>query len=121
MKNDQNKGAGSVFSHTDVPCPPGGGAVIGEDEVRAAAAVLEKYRAARMNLEKRIRENEQWYRMRHWEQLRPAGEREKKQSAWLFNALLNKHADFMDSIPECTVLPRESSAADTAEKLSPER
>ncbi len=119
MKKEKNTEAFSVFSHTDNERGENGEElVIGEDEVRTALSVLEKYRAARMNLEKRIRENEQWYRMRHWEQLRPPEQRERKQSAWLFNSLLNKHADFMDAIPECTVLPRENSDYPAAEKLT---
>ena len=119
MKDEKMPGVFSVFAHTDAHRPVyGGGTAIGENEVRAALAVLEKYRAAKSNLEKRIRDNEQWYRMRHWEQICPPEQRERKQSAWLFNSLLNKHADFMDAIPECTVLPRESSDASAAEKLT---
>lgn len=37
-----------------------------------------------------------------------AGQREeiRPASAWLFNTLLNKHADAMDNYPEPVVLPR---------------
>lgn len=118
MQKESLTGA-SVFSET-VGKKSGapGGIAIGEEEVRAAAAILEKYRCAKKNLEERIRENEQWYRLRHWEQLAPETRRERKGSAWLFNALLNKHADFMDAIPECTVLPREDSDTKSAERLT---
>ncbi|MCH5197944.1 MAG: hypothetical protein J1E34_03460 [Oscillospiraceae bacterium] len=94
------------------------GLYIGKDEIRAAAETLNKYRAAKAKLEKRIEENEQWFRLRHWEQLRKEKNGETKASAWLFNSIINKHADFMDSVPECTVLPREKSDSRAAEALT---
>ena len=39
-------------------------------------------------------------------------------SAWLFNAILNKHADAMDNYPEPVVLPRERSDEESAKVLS---
>ena len=38
-------------------------------------------------------------------------------SAWLFNTILNKHADAMDNQPEPVVLPREEGDADAARVL----
>ncbi len=97
---------------------PGEGRAVGPEEVRQAAATLQKYRAARQKLERRMEENEQWFRMRHWEQLRRETDGERKASAWLFHSIVNKHADFMDAIPACTVLPREESDRKTAEALT---
>ena len=97
---------------------PAEGLAIGRDEVREARAVLQKYRAAKKKLEARMEENERWFRMRHWEQLRREADGGRKASAWLFNSIVNKHADFMDAVPECTVLPREESDAATAEALT---
>ena len=56
--------------------------------------------------------------MRHWEQLRLEQGDGRKASAWLFNSIMNKHADFMDAVPECTVLPREASDTAAAEALT---
>lgn len=92
--------------------------VIGEEEVREAASILAKYKNAKANLDARVIENENWFRLRHWEQLRGAANKAKKHSAWLFNSIVTKHADFMDSIPECTVLPREESDSPEAERLT---
>lgn len=89
-----------------------------EETVRDAARILEKYKAAKTNLEKRIVENEQWFRMRHWEQLRRPNEPKKNASAWLFNSIAAKHADFMDALPECTILPREASDVQSAAMLT---
>ena len=94
------------------------GAYVGREEIAAAAQTLQKYRAAKAKLEQRIKENEQWFRLRHWAQLRKEQSAEQRSSAWLFNSIMNKHADFMDALPECTVLPREESDRKTAEALT---
>ena len=88
-------------------------------DVRMAAETLKEYRKGRANLEQRIRENERWYKMRHWEM----AERSKNPgdpepaSAWLLNCIANKHADAMDNYPEPVVLPREEGDRDTARVL----
>lgn len=92
------------------------GVAVGRDQVRKAREILSRYKAAKSRLEARVRENEQWFRLRHWEQLRE--KEEKRSSAWLFNSILNKHADFMDAMPACTVLPREESDTKAAEALT---
>ncbi len=91
-------------------------AVVTAETVREAARILERYKAGKASLEQRIVENEMWFRMRHWD--RRAGDRKKNASAWLFNSIATKHADFMDALPECTVLPREESDIPAAEILS---
>ncbi len=92
--------------------------VIGEDEVREALRVLALYKSAKSRLDNRVLENEKWFRLRHWEQLRDDKDKKRRHSAWLFNSIINKHADFMDSIPECTVLPREMNDKTEAERLT---
>ena len=90
---------------------------IGKDEVADAVSILKKYKEAKSSLEKRIVDNEQWFKMRHWEQLSGASGNENA-SAWLFNSIANKHADAMDNFPEVTCLPREASDEAAANVLS---
>ncbi len=90
--------------------------VIGEDEVKASLSVLKKYKESKKSLETRIIDNEQWFKMRHWEQLRGTGE--ENASAWLFNSIANKHADAMDNYPCITCLPREESDKSASQALS---
>lgn len=88
-------------------------------DVRRAAETLKKYKAAKASLEKRVVENERWYKLRHWEVLRKsAADREQPVSAWLFSSLASKHADAMDAFPVANVLPREESDRPAAERLS---
>lgn len=99
----------------------GAPAVIGEEDVREAMQTLLDYKRGKAHLEQRIIDNEQWFKLRHWEQIRghqaKPGELEST-SAWLFNSIINRHADAMDSYPKPNVLPREQSDQQEATTLS---
>ena len=94
--------------------------VITDDTVKEAMETLRKYKECKTNMEKRIVENEEFFKMQHWEMMRGDKEREKIEpsSAWLFNTIINKHADAMDNIPEALILPRERSDVEAAKALS---
>ncbi len=87
------------------------------DEIEKALSILNKYKEGKTNLETRIIDNEQWFKMRHWEQMRQATGDEFA-SAWLFNSIANKHADAMDNYPRVNCLPREVSDKETANILT---
>ena len=93
--------------------------VIGREQIQAAQLTLNKYKEGKANLEKRIVENEQWFKLRHWECMRKAETNQvEPTSGWLFNAIANKHADAMDNFPSPNVLPREEGDKGEAEMLS---
>ena len=92
--------------------------VIGKKQVQEANAILQKYKEGKANLEKRIVDNEQWYKLRHWECMRDKSDEVQPTSAWLFNCIANKHADAMDNFPSCNVLPREENDKAEAEMLT---
>ena len=99
---------------------PAGRQVIGEKEVARAIDILTRYKNGKSNLENRVVEDERWYQLRHWEVIRRGkkGEEPEPTSAWLFNAIMNKHADAMDNYPEANVLPRERSDEENARTIS---
>ncbi len=130
---------GSMAPDTAAAPPDGGSAqrAIGQEDIKRAAELLAKYKQGKANLETRIVDDELWWELRHWEAIRgrhggvsaartdeqgnplPDGPRTPEpSSAWLFNAILNKHADAMDNYPEPVVLPRERSDEDSAKTLS---
>ena len=93
--------------------------VIGKEEIQKAQLTLNKYKEGKANLEQRIVENEQWYKLRHWECMRKAETNAvEPSSGWLFNAIANKHADAMDNFPSPNILPREEGDKPEAEMLS---
>ena len=92
---------------------------IGKEAVQKATQILQKYKEGKANLEQRIVDNENWYKLRHWENLRKTRQNEvEPTSGWLFNSLANKHADAMDNFPSPNILPREEGDKGEAEMLS---
>lgn len=91
---------------------------IGREAVQKASSILQKYKEGKANLERRIVENEQWYKLRHWECMRSEKNQVKPTSGWLFNALANKLADAMDNFPSPNILPREEGDKAEAEMLT---
>ena len=93
--------------------------VIGREQIQAAQLTLQKYKEGKANLEQRIVENEQWFKLRHWECMRKDKTNQvEPASGWLFNSIANKHADAMDNFPSPNVLPREEGDKGEAEMLS---
>ena len=92
--------------------------VIGKEQVQKASLTLQKYKEGKANLERRIVDNEQWYKLRHWECMRDKKQEVQPTSAWLFNCILSKHSVMMDNFPRCNVLPREESDKAESEMLS---
>ena len=93
--------------------------VIGKKQIQEANHTLQKYKEGKANLERRIVDNEQWYKIRHWECMQTSDtSKVKPTSAWLFNCIANKHADAMDNFPSPNVLPREEGDKGEAEMLS---
>lgn len=109
---------------------------IGKDAIERARSKLELYKAAKQQLNATIKYNERWYRQRHMEYVRTGeklsatgmegdtvpqykpGERVEPVSAWLFNAIQNFHADYMDNFPRANILPREKGDEIEAFKLT---
>ena len=93
---------------------------IGAAEAAAALQTLQRYKAGKAALDKRLIDNELWFRMGHWKNYRDPLMPGKAQpsSGWLFNSIANKHADAMDNYPEPMVLPRAADDQTTAQALS---
>ena len=103
---------------------------IGRNEIARATEILTEYKQGKTMLENRVIEDELWWELRHWEVMRREGRKKngcapqddgakpEPTSAWLFNAIMNKHADAMDNYPEPVVLPRERSDDESAKVLS---
>ena len=104
---------GGAVNGFDVPMQK-----IGKEQVQEAYQTLLKYKEGKANLEKKIVDNEQWFKIRHWECMRDKAHDVQPSSAWLFNAIANKHADAMDNFPSPNILPREEGDKGEAEMLT---
>lgn len=96
--------------------------IITEDRIKEADAIRARYKLGKSALDKRIVENEKWYRLRHWDVLNAGKTIENNDpqpsSAWLLNSIANKHADAMDNYPNPVVLPREKGDEEDAKLLT---
>ena len=93
--------------------------IIGEEEVKEAAERMKTYQASKATIDQKATSNQDWWRLRHWSMMsRNETAPEKSTSAWLFNSIINKHADIMDNYPKPNILPREADDEEDAKSLS---
>ena len=90
---------------------------IGEDEIRNAIQTLNDYKAKKQNFDKRVIDNEEWWKMRHWNSIRSEKQDTEPTSAWLFNSIMNKLADYSDSFPEPHIRARSADDVNEAERI----
>lgn len=93
---------------------------IDKKAIEKAADTLKKYKDGKRRLEERIVEEEQWWKLRHWDVIGKgeSSDRAQPTSAWMFNSISAKHADIMDNYPEPNILPRERGDEQSAKILS---
>ena len=90
---------------------------IGVAEIQLANGRLQKYKSAKTKLDTLIRDAEQWFAMAQ-KKYDGKRKREIRRTNWLMSSIVQKHADFMDNVPEVTVLPREKSDQASADALT---
>lgn len=99
------------------------GSRITKEMLQKATRTMHRYRAGKASVEKRIIDAQQWWKLHNWEQIESqhgvSGSRsDKSNTAWLWNCIVGKHADAMDSFPEPVILPRMEDDEEEARKLS---
>ena len=102
--------------------------VVGVEEIIKARETLQKYKQQKQSLESRVVNNEEWWKIHNWEQIKkkdaakadrenPNGIETSSSSAWLFNSITNKIADFSDNYPEANIRARTGGDVPEAERL----
>lgn len=95
------------------------GRAITDKDVEEFTAVLKEYQQGKQLIDAKATANQEWWRMRHWGQMQSSeADEEKATSAWLFNSIINKHADIMDNYPKPNILPRSPQMEEEAKRLS---
>lgn len=95
--------------------------IINTKAIEKATKTLKDYKDGKKSFEARIVEEEQWWKLQHWDVIGKDDKntnRPQPVSAWLFNSVANKHADMMDNYPEPSVLPREKGDELSAKTIS---
>lgn len=94
---------------------------ISKEILTEAMTVMRKYKQGKASVERRIVEAQQWWKLRNWEEIEKKGVKgshsSKSNTAWLWNCIVGKHADTIDSYPEPVVLPRMANDKAEAQRL----
>jgi hypothetical protein len=94
---------------------------IGATQLQKLTEILQKYKASKSNLETRVKEAEDWWKMRNASRSESAMMKDGQftaKSGWLHNVIATKHADAMEAYPEPNLLPREENDKPEARMLS---
>ena len=106
-----------------LPAPQRAQRGVTEQRLIEAEKLLMEYKKGKVSVDRRIINAQQWWKLRNWEQIenergiRGASEI-KSATAWLWNCIVSKHAEAMDSYPEPVILPRMEEDKAEAEILS---
>jgi len=89
-----------------------------------ATNILTDYQNGKKANDERIVENNEWYKLRHWQYSRDSISSSLKKkpqptTARLFNSMANQHANAMDNFPQSVFLARSQDDEETARLLGP--
>ena len=93
------------------------------ERLKKATEILMRYKAGKASVDRRVIRAQQWWKLRNWEEIRKergvkASTLHPSNTGWLWNCIVGKHADFIDSYPEPVILPRMVDDQEEAKKLS---
>ena len=97
--------------------------IMNRQRLNSATKILLKYKAGKNSINRRVVQAQNWWKLNNWEeQDRERGTKgaslHKTNTGWLWNCIVGKHADAIDSYPEPVILPREETDKAEAQKLS---
>lgn len=97
-------------------------APIGRSEIHRLNVILQKYKAGKRVLERRVRSAENWWKLRNafeeGKSTDPKNGGFRSESAWLHNVIMAKHADAVEAYPVPVLLPRGEEDREQAKALS---
>lgn len=72
----------------------------------------------KVEFDRRQVENDSIWKMRHKNGITGENDKVRAKSGYIFNAIIQKHADAMDNFPEINILPREAGDIEEAKTLT---
>ena len=101
----------------------GQGGKMNAQRLNKATETLMRYRDGKASVDARVVSAQQWWKLKNWEEIRrnrgtKASTVKPSNTGWLWNCIVGKHADAIDSYPEPVILPRMADDQDEAKKLS---
>lgn len=100
-----------------------GGRIMTPEKLNRATAKLMKYKEAKASVNRRVIRAQQWWKLKNWEQIQQdrgvkGATSHPSNTGWLWNCIVGKHADAIDSFPEPIILPRMQDDNDEAKRLT---
>ncbi|MBQ2158836.1 MAG: hypothetical protein II442_01700, partial [Oscillospiraceae bacterium] len=97
--------------------------IMNAERLNEATQLLLKYQAAKSSVNERIVNAQQWWKLKNWEEIRKnrgvrGATAKPTNTGWLWNCIVGKHADAIDSFPEPVILPRMEDDKAEAQQLS---
>ena len=93
------------------------------ERLNKATNTLLKYRSGKSSVNRRVVRAQEWWKLNNWQEIRK--ERgtvgttfRPSNTGWLWNCIVGKHADAIDSYPEPVILPRMADDKEEANRLS---
>jgi len=97
--------------------------IMNRQRLNKATETLMKYKAGKASVDRRVIRAQQWWKLKNWQEIRKergvkASTEHPSNTGWLWNCIVGKHADWVDSYPEPIVLPRMEDDKEEAKRLS---
>lgn len=97
--------------------------IMTRERLQQATKTLLSYKDGKASVNRRVINAQDWWKLKNWERIQAdRGTRgaswKKSNTGWLWNCIVGKHADAIDSFPEPIILPRTEDDKDEANKLS---
>lgn len=105
------------MTENEASAPAGNKRKLGTEDIRKANDIFQRYKTGKKNLEMKLVENEQFWKLRHWESA-DGNKKDTPATAWLWNMIVAKHADMEDAYPEPQFLARAKDDEQEAKNLS---
>ena len=97
--------------------------IMNQERLNDATRTLLKYQAAKSSVNQRVIRAQQWWKLRNWQEIEQnrgvrGSTTHPSNTGWLWNCIVGKHADAIDSYPEPVILPRMQDDREEANRLS---
>ena len=100
-----------------------GSRLMNPERLNQATQTLLRYQGAKSSINKRVIRSQQWWKLKNWQEIYEnrgvrASTKHPSNTGWLWNCIVGKHADAIDSYPEPIILPRMEDDKAEANRLS---
>ena len=99
------------------------GRLMNPTRLEEVTRILMTYQGAKTSVNRRVIDAQQWWKLNNWEEIKAnrgtkGATRNPSNTGWLWNCIVGKHADAIDSYPEPIILPRSMDDKEEAQRLS---